>query len=60
MSAEDKAKNLADKAGGVIKETTGRVTGDESLEASGKKDQAVADLKQSGEKLKDGLKDAAE
>ena len=47
MSAEDKAKNLADKAGGVIKETTGRVTGDESLEAS-------------GEKLKDGLKDAAE
>jgi uncharacterized protein YjbJ (UPF0337 family) len=60
MSAEDKAKNLAEKAGGAIKQTAGRVTGDESLEASGAKDQTVADLKQSGEKLKDGLRDASE
>jgi uncharacterized protein YjbJ (UPF0337 family) len=58
MSTEDKAKNLAEKAGGVIKETTGKVTGNESLEAEGKLDQAKADVKQSGEKVKDGLRDA--
>jgi uncharacterized protein YjbJ (UPF0337 family) len=58
MSTEDKAKNLAEKAGGVIKETTGKVTGNESLEAEGKLDRAKADVKQSGEKVKDSLRDA--
>ena len=58
MSTEDKAKNLAEKAGGVIKETTGKVTGNESLEAEGKLDQAKADVKQSGEKVKDAVRDA--
>ena len=58
MSTEDKAKNLAEKAGGIVKETTGRVTGNESLEAEGKADQAKADLKQGAEKVKDGLRDA--
>jgi uncharacterized protein YjbJ (UPF0337 family) len=58
MSTEDKAKNLAEKTGGVIKETTGKVTGNESLEAEGKLDQAKADVKQSGEKVKDSLRDA--
>jgi uncharacterized protein YjbJ (UPF0337 family) len=58
MSTEDKAKNLAEKAEGVVKEAAGHVTGDESLERSGERDQTAADLKQSGEKLKDGLHDA--
>jgi uncharacterized protein YjbJ (UPF0337 family) len=58
MSTEDKAKNMAEKAGGVVKETAGKVTGDESLEASGKRDQTAADLKQGAEKVKDGLRDA--
>lgn len=58
MSAEDKAKNLTEKAGGAIKEAAGKVTGNESLEAEGRGDQSKADLKQSGEKLKDGLRDA--
>ena len=38
MSTEDKAKNLAQKTGGAIKETAGKVTGNESLEAEGKLD----------------------
>ena len=60
MSTEDKAKNLADKAGATIKETTGSVTGDESMEAEGAADKAKADLKQSGEKVKDTVRDVAE
>jgi uncharacterized protein YjbJ (UPF0337 family) len=58
MGADDKAKNLADKAAGAIKETAGKVTGDDSMELEGKADQAKADVKQSGEKVKDALRDA--
>ncbi|MFC6238886.1 CsbD family protein [Longivirga aurantiaca] len=58
MSTEDKAKNLAQKTGGAIKEAAGKVTGNESLEAEGKVDQSKADLKQGAEKLKDGVRDA--
>lgn len=58
MSTEDKAKNLAEKVGGTIKETTGKVTGNESLEAEGKVDRAKADVKQGAEKFKDGVRDA--
>jgi uncharacterized protein YjbJ (UPF0337 family) len=58
MGADDKAKNLADKAAGAIKETAGKVTGDDSMELEGQADQAKADVKQSGEKVKDALRDA--
>jgi uncharacterized protein YjbJ (UPF0337 family) len=58
MGADDKAKNLAEKAAGAVKETAGKVTGNESMELEGKADQAKADVKQSGEKLKDSLRDA--
>lgn len=58
MGADDKLKNLADKAAGAIKETAGKVTGDDSMELEGKADQAKADVKQSGEKVKDALRDA--
>ncbi|MBI1378519.1 MAG: CsbD family protein [Frankiales bacterium] len=55
MSTEDKLKNATEKATGATKETVGKVTGDDSMRAEGKLDQAKADLKQSGEKLKDAV-----
>ncbi len=55
MSATDKAKNAAQDAKGKAKETTGRVTDNERLEAEGKDDQSKSDLKQAGEKVKDSF-----
>jgi uncharacterized protein YjbJ (UPF0337 family) len=57
MSTEDKLKNQAQKAKGAVKEAAGKVTGDESLEREGELDRAKGDLKQSGEKIKDSLRD---
>jgi uncharacterized protein YjbJ (UPF0337 family) len=56
MSAEDKVKNTAEKATGNVKEGLGKATGDESLEAEGRGDQAKGDLKNAGEKVKDAFK----
>jgi uncharacterized protein YjbJ (UPF0337 family) len=56
MSTNDKMKNKIDDAAGKGKETLGRVTGDKSTENEGKTDQAKADLKQAGEKVKDAVK----
>lgn len=56
MGIEDKLSNAADKAAGKAKETTGKATDDERLEAEGKADQGVADLKQAAEKVKDAFK----
>jgi uncharacterized protein YjbJ (UPF0337 family) len=56
MSAEDKVKNAAETAKGKVKEGAGEATGDESLEAEGRADQAKGDLKQAGEKVKDAFK----
>jgi uncharacterized protein YjbJ (UPF0337 family) len=56
MSAQDKAKNTAEKAAGKIKEEKGKITGDECAEAEGKADQAAGDLKNAGEKIKDAFK----
>jgi uncharacterized protein YjbJ (UPF0337 family) len=53
MSAEDKANNAAEQAKGKVKEGAGKVTGNESLEAEGRGDQAKGNLKQAGEKVKD-------
>ncbi len=44
MSAEDKATNTAGKAKGKVKEGAGKVTGNESLEAEGRDDQAKGNL----------------
>jgi uncharacterized protein YjbJ (UPF0337 family) len=41
---------------GKTKEAAGKLTGDDSLERQGKKDQAKSDLKQAGEKVKDAFK----
>ena len=56
MSTEDKVKNTAEQATGKVKETAGKVTGNESLEAEGHGDQAKGNLKQAGEKVKDVFK----
>jgi uncharacterized protein YjbJ (UPF0337 family) len=53
MSAED--KNTAEKAAGKVNEGAGKVTGNESLEAEGRGDQAKGNLKQAGEKVKDAF-----
>lgn len=58
MSNENKISNAAEKATGKIKETVGKVTNNDSLEAEGRFEQAKADVKQAGEKAKDAVKDA--
>jgi len=56
MADDDKANHKGEDLRGKAKEGVGRATGDESLEKQGKKDQAKADLKQAGEKVKDAFK----
>jgi uncharacterized protein YjbJ (UPF0337 family) len=56
MSLADKAKNAAQDAAGKVKETVGDLTNNEKLEAEGKKDQAAAEAKKTGENVKDVFK----
>lgn len=56
MGTDDKIRNAAQGVEGDIKAAAGRATGDERLEAEGKKDQVVSDLKQAGEKVKDAFR----
>ena len=56
MSAIDKLKNKAQELSGEGKEHVGKATGDEQLEAEGRKDQASGNIKQAGEKIKDVFK----
>ena len=56
MSGADKVKNKAQDLGGKAKEAVGKVTGDKSTENEGKGDQAKANLKDAGEKVKDAFK----
>lgn len=56
MGLDDKIKNASEDMTGKVKEGTGKATDDESLEAEGKGDQAKADIKQAGEKVKDAFK----
>jgi uncharacterized protein YjbJ (UPF0337 family) len=53
MSATDKIKNKIEDAEGKAKEALGRVSGDRSTENEGRRDQAKANLKDAGEKVKD-------
>ena len=56
MGTEDKAENKVEELQGKGKEAVGKATDDEQLEAEGKGDQAKADVKQAGEKVKDAFK----
>ena len=57
MGLEDKISNAAEDAMGKVKEATGKATGDDSLSAEGKGDQASADVKQAVEKVQETVKD---
>ena len=58
MTMGDRISHAAEEAKGKVKETAGKTIGDERLEAEGDADQASADLKQAGDKLKDDVEDA--
>jgi uncharacterized protein YjbJ (UPF0337 family) len=58
VATDDKLRNQGEDLKGKAKETIGRATDDEELEAQGRADQAKADLKNAGEKVKDAIKDA--
>ena len=55
MRTTDKMKNAVEDVTGKAKETAGRLTGDRSTEADGRKDQAKSDLNEAGEKVKDAF-----
>ena len=55
MSFTDKGKNAVPKA--KVKNTVGKVTGNERLEAEGKADQSGANIKKAGENVKDAFED---
>ena len=56
MGLDDKIGNKAEELKGQAKETTGKATDNEQMEAEGKGDKAGANLKQAGEKVKDVFK----
>ncbi|MET8906537.1 CsbD family protein [Micromonospora sp. NPDC004551] len=56
MGIDDKINNATENTAGKVKEGVGRATDDERLEAEGRNDQAAANLKQAGEKVKDAFK----
>jgi uncharacterized protein YjbJ (UPF0337 family) len=53
---DDKVSNKVQDVKGKAKETGGKATDDEELEAEGKSDQKKAALKDVGEKVKDVFK----
>jgi uncharacterized protein YjbJ (UPF0337 family) len=58
VATDDKLRNQGEDLKGKAKESLGRATDDEELEAAGRTDQSKASLKQAGEKVKDAIKDA--
>ena len=58
MATDDKLRNQGEDLKGKAKESIGRATDDEELEAAGRADPAKSSLKQAGEKVKDAIKDA--
>jgi uncharacterized protein YjbJ (UPF0337 family) len=56
MGRDEKTDHKLEEFGGKAKETVGRATGDEELEAQGDRDQMKSNLKQAGEKVKDAFR----
>lgn len=56
MSTQDKISNKAEELRGKVKEGIGDATGDDALERQGQKDQAMGNVKQAGEKVKDAFR----
>ncbi len=57
MGMQEKARSMAEQVKGKAKEAAGKATNDEQLEAEGKKDQGVGDLREAKENVKDALTD---
>lgn len=57
MAEDNKIKNAAEETVGKVKEGVGEATGNESLANEGRMDQAKANVKQAGEKVKDAVTD---
>ncbi|WP_066462900.1 CsbD family protein [Sanguibacter suarezii] len=57
MGLDDKIKHGAEDAKGKLKETSGKATGNDKMEAEGKVDQTKADVKQAGDDVKDAFKE---
>jgi uncharacterized protein YjbJ (UPF0337 family) len=55
MGMGDKIKHAGEEAKGKVKEATGKATGNRTMQAEGKGDQAAADVKRAGDKAKDAL-----
>jgi uncharacterized protein YjbJ (UPF0337 family) len=56
MGTDDKINNRVQETTGTVKQHVGSATGNESLEAEGRKDKAAGSVKQAGEKIKDAFK----
>jgi uncharacterized protein YjbJ (UPF0337 family) len=57
MSLIDKAKHKLQDAKGKVKEETGKAIGNEQMEYEGKVEQGKANMKQSGEHVRDAATD---
>lgn len=53
----DRIKHTGEELAGKAKETAGKVTGDEELEAEGKGEQVSSDAKQAGDDVRDAVDD---
>jgi uncharacterized protein YjbJ (UPF0337 family) len=60
MSIFDKAKDKAEQLIGEAKEKIGHMTGNESLENAGKRDQLSGEIKESGHELRDKVAGAVD
>ena len=60
MSFIDKAKHKAEEVIGDVKEKVGELTGNEQLQAEGKKDQVSGNVKQAGDSVKDAASNIAD
>jgi uncharacterized protein YjbJ (UPF0337 family) len=56
MAMMRKAKNLVQVSKGRVKETVGGAVGDVNLEAEGRRDQRMGNLKRASEKVKDAFR----
>src|SRR5690606_15734374 len=56
MGMDDKVEYKAEELAGKAKQAVGDATDDRSMQAEGKMDEAKADMKQAGEKVKDAFR----
>ncbi|GHI83147.1 CsbD family protein [Streptomyces xanthophaeus] len=56
MSGEQKTEAKGEQAKGKLKETVGRLTGNEQMTSEGRAEQAKGDVREAKEKVKDAFK----